>query len=55
MTQMTTTILKTASTSNDTCRCADPIPLQRARRKGAALTICQRCGLRVPLRLIPCT
>jgi hypothetical protein len=51
MTQLTTSILKTATASNEACDCADPIPVQRAARKGAAVTICQRCGLRVPLRL----
>jgi hypothetical protein len=51
MTQMTTSILQTASASSATCDCADPIPVQRAARKGAAVTICQRCGLRIRLRL----
>ncbi|MBV8064656.1 MAG: hypothetical protein JOY72_03720 [Actinobacteria bacterium] len=51
MTQLTASILKTASSTSATCECADPIPVQRAARKGAAVTICQRCGLRVPLRL----
>jgi hypothetical protein len=51
MTQLTASILKTAAASDATCECADPIPVQRAARKGAAVTICQRCGLRVRLRL----
>jgi hypothetical protein len=51
MAEMTKTILKTASSTSATCDCADPIPVQRAARKGAAVTICQRCGLHVPLRL----
>jgi hypothetical protein len=51
MTQLTASILKTAAATDATCRCGDPIPVQRAARKGAAVTICQRCGLRVPLRL----
>jgi hypothetical protein len=51
MTETTLTILKAATASRETCSCADPIPVQRAHRKGAALTICHRCGLRVPLRL----
>ncbi|HEX3054901.1 MAG TPA: hypothetical protein VHP82_02020 [Gaiellaceae bacterium] len=51
MTQMTARILETAAATSATCECADPIPVQRAARKGAAVTICQRCGLRVPLRL----
>jgi hypothetical protein len=44
-------ILRIAATSEDVCSCTDPIPVQRAERKGAALTVCQRCGLRVPARL----
>ena len=44
-------IVRTAAASRNTCSCADPIPTQRAERKGAALTICLRCGLRVPARL----
>jgi hypothetical protein len=35
----------------NTCTCAEPIPVQRATRKGAATTECQRCGLPIPLRL----
>lgn len=50
MTEHTTTMLKTAMT-NASCRCDDPIPVQRAERKGAVVSVCQRCGLRVPLRL----
>ena len=51
MTELTASILKTAAATDATCGCSDPIPVQRAARKGAAVTICQRCGLRVPLRL----
>jgi len=51
MTEITTTIMQVASGTDASCRCSDPIPVQRAARKGAAVTICQRCGLRVPLRL----
>ena len=51
MTQLTASILKTAAATGATCDCTDPIPVQRGARKGAAVTICQRCGLRVPLRL----
>ena len=50
MNEYATTMLRTATT-NESCTCADPIPVQRAARKGAAVSICQRCGLRVPLRL----
>ena len=51
MTKLTASILEAATATSATCECADPIPVQRAARKGAAVTICQRCGLRVPLRL----
>ncbi len=34
-----------------TCACERPLPRQRAERKGAARTICDRCGLPVRLRL----
>jgi len=51
MTLTTTTILRAATATAETCKCADPIPVQRAERKGAAVTICHRCGLRVCLRL----
>ena len=33
------------------CTCAQPIPVERATRKGAATTECARCGRPVPLRL----
>jgi len=51
MSQLTTTILDTAASTSATCGCTDPIPVERAKRKGAAVTICQRCGLRVAPRL----
>jgi hypothetical protein len=51
MTQLTASILETAAATGATCACDDPIPVQHAKRKGAAVTICQRCGLRVRLRL----
>ena len=51
MSTTTTTILRAATATAETCTCTDPIPVQRAERKGAAVTICHRCGLRVPLRL----
>ncbi len=38
-------------TSTETCSCEQPLPVQRAERKGAAITVCARCGLRVPARL----
>lgn len=34
-----------------TCSCVTPIPVQQAERKGAARTVCARCGLAVPLKL----
>jgi len=37
--------------STTTCTCPDPIPVERATRKGAAQTECLRCGLPVALRL----
>ena len=51
MTQPSASILTAATATSAACECADPIPVQHAARKGAAVTICQRCGLRVPLRL----
>jgi len=51
MTETTLTILNAAAASRETCSCADPIPVERAHRKGAAVTICLRCGLRVAPRL----
>jgi hypothetical protein len=33
------------------CTCAQPIPVERAARKGAAVTVCARCGRPVPLTL----
>jgi len=34
------------------CTCAQPIPVERATRKGAAVTECARCGRPVPLTLV---
>jgi uncharacterized metal-binding protein YceD (DUF177 family) len=33
------------------CTCAQPIPVERATRKGAATIECARCGKPVQLRL----
>jgi hypothetical protein len=33
------------------CTCAKPLPVQRAVRKGAAQTVCARCGRPLALRL----
>lgn len=41
----------TLPTSTETCGCDQPLPVQRAERKGAAVTVCLSCGLRIPLRL----
>jgi hypothetical protein len=43
---MTATYLTATS-----CKCETPQPVERAERKGAAVTECARCGLPVPLRL----
>jgi hypothetical protein len=34
-----------------TCTCDKPLPVQRAVRKGAAQTVCARCGHPLALRL----
>ena len=34
-----------------TCTCPDPVPVERATRKGAAQTECLRCGR--PIRMLP--
>jgi hypothetical protein len=39
------------STSTSTCTCADPIPVERATRKGAAEIECARCGRPIAPRL----
>ncbi|HKI92948.1 MAG TPA: hypothetical protein VJ986_11670 [Gaiellaceae bacterium] len=44
-------ILRRASAQAQTCSCDDPIRVERAERKGAAVVVCLRCGLRVPARL----
>lgn len=50
---LTQTIVRRATAHPEPCRCADPIPVERAERKGAAVVVCLRCGLRVPPRLAP--
>jgi hypothetical protein len=47
----TSRLIRYALTHPDNCSCKDPIPVERAERKGAAVTLCPRCGLRVPIRL----
>ena len=39
--------------TKDHCTCAAPIAVERAERKGAALTECARCGKAVTPRLAP--
>ena len=51
MTSLTASVVRRAVAETATCSCRDPLPVQRAARKGAAVTVCQRCGLRVPVRL----
>ncbi len=38
--------------SPKTCTCAQPIPVERAERKGASWTECARCGRPLPVRLL---
>jgi hypothetical protein len=33
------------------CTCAQPVPVERATRKGAARTFCAKCGQPLALRL----
>ena len=33
-----------------TCACEHPVPVEHGKRKGAARTVCERCGWPVPLR-----
>ena len=39
-----------ADLGHEDCACVTPVPVQRAERKGAARTVCARCGRPVPLR-----
>ncbi|HET7571425.1 MAG TPA: hypothetical protein VFJ77_02015 [Gaiellaceae bacterium] len=48
MTSTTKTLVRRATAHPESCRCPDPLPVQRAERKGAAVVLCLRCGLRVP-------
>ena len=41
----------THTLSPTTCSCDTPVPVERAERKGASVTVCLRCGLRVPVKL----
>ena len=50
-TTLNASVVRLARTNPHRCSCADPIPVERAERKGAAVVVCQRCGLRVSLRL----
>ncbi len=44
-------LVRFAVTRLERCRCPDPMPVERAVRKGAAVLVCRRCGLRPPARL----
>jgi hypothetical protein len=44
-------LVRLAVTHPERCRCADPMPVERAERKGVAAVVCQRCGRRTPARL----
>jgi hypothetical protein len=48
---MTQTTDKASELRSDICRCEEPLPVHRAERKGAAVTVCMRCGQRIPPRL----
>jgi hypothetical protein len=37
----------------ESCNCVQPVPVERAERKGAAWTECARCRLPVPVKLTP--
>jgi hypothetical protein len=43
--------LNVSAKSSGSCTCEDPIPMERAVRKGVAQTICARCGGAIVLRL----
>jgi hypothetical protein len=48
---LTHAVVHRAATQPHLCDCREPMPVERAARKGAALVVCQRCGLSVPARL----
>jgi hypothetical protein len=35
-----------------TCTCSQPVPVERAERKGASWTECARCSRPLPVRLL---
>ena len=47
----TTPLMPAPSTVPGACACERPVPVVRAERKGAAETVCLRCGSPVPTRL----
>ena len=47
----TTPLIPTPSTVPGACACERPVPIERAARKGAAETVCLRCGKPVSARL----
>ena len=48
---LTHVVVRRATTQPHLCACQEPMPVERAARKGAAVVVCQRCGLSVPARL----
>jgi len=47
----TTPLIPAPSTAPGVCACERPLRIERARRKGAAETVCLRCGKPVAARL----
>jgi hypothetical protein len=47
----TTPLIPAPSTVPGVCACERPLRIERAQRKGAAETVCLRCGEPVPARL----
>jgi hypothetical protein len=47
----TTPLIPAPSTAPGACACERPVPIERAERKGAAETVCLRCGNPVSARL----
>lgn len=48
---LTNAVVRRAPSRPHLCECKEPMPVERAARKGAAVVVCQRCGLSVPARL----
>ncbi len=47
----TTPLIPAPSIAPGACACERPVPIERAERKGAAETVCLRCGKPVSARL----